>query len=462
MALFTARSLRARRLLVVVMCLASGCTPKIIPVPVVLAPKFPDVVAPILPPSLAGSPAAETYDRGWQFFQAGDLKNAEREFSTVLKVVPAFYPAETSLGDLELVRKDAKAALSHFDRALEHEKTDVPSLLGRAQALLSLNREPEALAAFEAALASDPSLADVRSRVEVLAFRVLEQQLARARQAARAGRLDEAIAAYSTVIASSPDSAVLYRELGGVERQKGDADRALEHFRKAVTLDPTDAKTIVQIAELLEGRGDAAGAEKAYSDAFAIEPTEALRAKLDTINERGAFARMPEEYRAIEQALQITRADLAALIGVRLAPLLQARRHDAVVITDVRAHWAAVWIMAVARAGVMEPFANHTFQPRTLVRRVDLAQAVGRLLARIEADDPSRARAWASARARFADLSPGHLAYPAASAAVAAGVMKIGPENLFEPSKTVSGAEAVAAITRIGTLAGPARTTGER
>ena len=61
---------------------------------------------------------------------------------------------------------------------------------------------------------------------------------------------------------------------------------------------------------------------------------------------------------------------VAALIGVRLAPLLEgSRRADAALITDVRSHWAATWILAVARAGVMEPFANHAFQPRTLVRR---------------------------------------------------------------------------------------------
>ena len=72
----------------------------------------------------------------------------------------------------------------------------------------------------------------------------------------------------------------------------------------------------------------------------------------------------------------------------------------------------------------MEPFANHAFQPRAVVRRIDLAQAVGRLLARVAAANPARAQAWESARLKFADLAAGHLAYPAASVAVAAGVMK--------------------------------------
>ena len=118
---------------------------------------------------------------------------------------------------------------------------------------------------------------------------------------------------------------------------------------------------------MLDVRGDVAGAEHAYSDALALEPSAAadLESKIEMLRERAELARLPEEYRAIEQSPQITRGDLAALIGVRLAPLLQAsRRRDAVLITDVRTHWAAIWIMSVARAGVMDPFSNHAFQPR--------------------------------------------------------------------------------------------------
>ena len=452
------RSLRGLCLLA---CVAGGCAPKTMPAPVVLAPQFPELVAPVVPPSLAGNLAVDNYDRGWRFLQAGDLKGAEYEFSAALKIEPVFYPAEASLGFIELARKDAKAALPHFDRVLEQQKTDVPTLVLRGQTLLVLNREPEALASFEAALAVDPSLADVKRRVEVMTFRVLEQQLARARQAARAGKVDDAIGAYTAAIASSPDSAVLYRELATVERQKGDVDKALEHFRKAASLDTSDARSLAQIGELLESRGDGPGAEQAYADALAIEPSEALRAKLDTVREHAELARLPEEYRAIEQSPQITRGDLAALIGVRLAPMIEGGRHP-VVITDARTHWAATWIIAVARGGVMEPFSNHTFQPRGLVHRVDLALAVSRLLTRIEAADPSRAKAWVGALSRFPDLSPGHLAYPAASAAVAAGVMATGPDSAFQPSRIVTGAEAAAAIERIAVLSGSSKARGRR
>src|SRR5207247_3144802 len=124
---------------------------------------------------------------------------------------------------------------------------------GRAEALLALGREADALAAFEAAVAADPSQTELARRVEVLKFRGVEQGLARAREAARAGRLDEALAAYTTAIASSPDSPFLYRELAAIERQKGNVDAALADFRKALALDASDARSLAQIGRILEG-----------------------------------------------------------------------------------------------------------------------------------------------------------------------------------------------------------------
>ena len=330
----------------------SACAPKIVPVPTVTTPRFPEFTPPPVPPAFANSPVADTFSRGWAYLQAGDLKTAQREFGNALAAAPAFYPAETSLGYVELAQKDPKAALPHFDRALESERNDVPALLGRGQALLALNRESDARVALEAALAADPSLVDVRRRVEALKFRGVEQNIARARQLARQGKIDDALEAYTTAIASSPESPFLYREIAALERQKSNTDAALADFRKAVALDPSDAKSLAQIGEILDGLNDVEGADKAYSDSLALEANADVEKRLDAVRERAALEKLPAEYRALEQAPQITRGDLAALIGIRLGPLLaNDRRRDGVLVTDTRNHWAASWILAVARAG---------------------------------------------------------------------------------------------------------------
>jgi tetratricopeptide (TPR) repeat protein len=183
---------------------------------VVTAPKFPDYIRPEVPEPIAADPAAPGFDRGWRFLQAGDFRNAERELSAALHLSPAFYPAEAALGYVDLARKDGKAAVEHFDRALAASGASPSALEGKGEALLLLGRDADALAAFDAAAAADPTLVDMRRRADVLRLRVAERQVASARDLARSGKFDEAVRAYQSAIASSPESAFLYRELGAV------------------------------------------------------------------------------------------------------------------------------------------------------------------------------------------------------------------------------------------------------
>lgn len=437
---------------VMVFALAAACAPKAVPVPVVTAPRFPEFMQPPVPAELAATPAAQNHERAWTFLQAGDLRTADRELETALRTNPAFYPAETAAGYVELARRDPKAALAHFDRALEQHADYVSALVGRGQALVALERESEAIHAFEAAVAADPSLTDLKTRIEVLTFRALERDLASARRAAKAGRADEAVRLYREAIEASPDSPFLYRERAIVEAGRGDDESALEDFRRAVSLDPTDATSKLRIAELLDKRGDSEAALRAYDEAIAIEPNDQASARREDLRTRMELARLPDQYRAIAGAPQITRADLAALVAVRLGPALTATSSgDAVVVTDVRGNWAEPWIMTVVRAGVMDAFENHTFQPRSSVSRAELAETVSRLLPHLASE--ASVRGWQRSTARFSDIEPGHLAYPAAAVATASGVMPRTSDGRFDPARPVTGAEVSAAVERLRAMA---------
>jgi S-layer homology domain len=124
------------------------------------------------------------------------------------------------------------------------------------------------------------------------------------------------------------------------------------------------------------------------------------------------------------------------------------------VMTDTRGSWAGPWIQSVSRAGVMDAYPNHTFQPDAIVSRGDLALAVSRALALVAEERPREAAAWKDARVQFSDLNPGHLIYPAASVAVQSGVMTAAAGSAFELTRPITGAEAVAAIRKLEELSG--------
>src|SRR5262249_16387974 len=169
-------------------CASSSTTTT--PLPNVSATAFPEFVQPAIPEAFGRYPAAVAgVNRGWRFLEAGDIGHAERAFPPSLRSSMGFFPAETALGYLELARKEPKAALPHFEKALAEDPRYVSALVGGGQAFLALGRETDALFAFQSAVAVDPSLSDVRRRVEVLQFRGLGQDLSTARPAAQARKL---------------------------------------------------------------------------------------------------------------------------------------------------------------------------------------------------------------------------------------------------------------------------------
>jgi tetratricopeptide (TPR) repeat protein len=439
--------------------LAAACAPKTAVVaPPPGPPRFPDFVFPSAPPALGSPQVAAVHELGWQWLQAGDLKAADRNFSAALRLVPGFYPAEAGLGYLALARKDTREAAAHFDRALAANAAYAPALAGRGEALLALGQRDQALASFEAAIAADPQLSPLRSRIEVLRFRGLQDDVDAARKAAEAGRLAEARTMYERTIAASPDSPFLYRELANVEKREGNLASALQHVQKAAELNPGESRNMITLGEIYEAQGDYARASEAYVAASALEPSDTLDAKIEELRERVAFAAMPDEYKQIEASPAITRAQLAALFGVRLEALVKsAPRTNSVVITDMRGHWAAPWILVVTRAGLMEVYPNHTFQPAATVRRADLAQAASKVLNLIATSNPRVAATLKSATRRFPDVPETHLSYAAAAAAVGSGVMTVGADGTFGLARPVTGSEALAAVGKLEELAGRQR-----
>ena len=212
--------------------------------------------------------------------------------------------------------------------------------------------------------------------MEVLRFRGLQDDVAAARNAADAGRLEEARQAYKRALMASPQSPFLLRELSSIERRIGDLPSALQHAQQSAQLEPTDVRTLTLLAELYEQQGDLGAAVKTYEAAAALEPSDEIHTRIEDLREKLVVAGMPLEFRQIETSPAVSRAQLAALFGVHLGDLIKrSLSQNPVVITDARASWAEPWIMEVTRVGVMEVYGNHTFQPGAVVRRSDLALA---------------------------------------------------------------------------------------
>ena len=437
---------------IVVVTLGVGCAAR---VPVVTTPAYPAFVFPSVPPAYADAPAARGHQDAWAFLQTGDLVTAEQRFGVLLAEDGAFYPAAVGLGWVDVAGGRFDDAIAHFDLALGLEATYVPGLVGRGEVLLRMDDVAGALRSFEAALDVDPSLARVDRIIGELRLRVMTERLVQARTAIKDGRLAVAEAAYRDVIAASPDSAFLYLEMARLKQRQGAVAAALVETRRAQRLNDTDARAFLLEGELLESTGELAAAADAYRRADTLDPSDVSAAALSRVRNVLRAADLPVAYREIETRAQATRGDFAALLGVQLSELLNDAAVGATtpIFTDTRNHWARQWIVEVTRAGVMRVDGRNQFEPDRPVRRGDLAEIVADALTLIAEMDPDFGRRWRDARPGLSDMSAGHLNYDSASMAVAAGVLSRFENDRFEPTRAVSGREAVAVVDRLTRLA---------
>jgi hypothetical protein len=228
-----------------------------------------------------------------------------------------------------------------------------------------------------------------------------------------------------------------------------EADRRAEAIEVLAAAQDADRNIALRIASLRFEDGDLAGAEMALKRGLrdVAEDTEGA-ALLARIRERRALLALPEALRLIGDAPRITRAELAALVVVRVEALMsKAPAGGSEVASDLSRTWARPEILRALELGLMDVYPNHTFQPSGVVRRGELAVVAARVLDLVgfgKANGPPPR-----------DMSPSHLQYNSALRVIGAGVMQSASTGAFEPWRIVSGGEAKAVVDALARLSAP-------
>ena len=398
------------------------------------------------------SDIASRHHAAWRKLVAGDARGATRDLSSIVRREPAFFPSIAALGFIDLADRQFKNAAARFSTATGIRGDYVPAWVGLVDARLGMNDDEGAIAAMERILAIDPRRTAMRSRLELVRLRQVQALIETGRATRASGRLEDSQAALDRALRVAPESGVILRELATTELARGDVDGAEVHARRAAQVDPQDPDAWMALGAALESGKQYRDAAAAVARAIAIDPRPEWQALGATLKERADAAALPAGVANLPMAASVTRAEAAAFLGVRLPDVLQrAPRRTAAVATDVRGHWAAEWILTVTRAGVMDIYANHTFQPGATLRRSDLARMASVLVTLAASGRPAELQRWQRARPAFTDLAATNVSYRAAALAVASGVMTAA-NGRFEPTRTARGVDLDAVVTRVRQL----------
>jgi tetratricopeptide (TPR) repeat protein len=274
--------------------------------------------------------------RGEAYLQRADLELAARDFGKATALDPSAIRALEDLGDVEYRRGRYARALESYESRLrlDDRSADVTFKLALARyrsgdadgalaavaqtlklndrladayylrglCLRDLGNVPDAIGAFERAVAIAPAsipareeLADAYAAVDRRANQIEQlqalaaldpgqppRQVAVARAHARAGRWDAAVLTLTSALERAPNEPTIYHALGQVwlERPREKNDRvflgkALEALQRAATAPGASSTTLLLYGRALLQSGDVDNAERALQDAARRFPVDA-------------------------------------------------------------------------------------------------------------------------------------------------------------------------------------------
>lgn len=398
----------------------------------------------------AGAPAEVSADElkslraAWSDVLTGDTAAAARRYESLLKRRPGLVPARTGLAYARLRAGRLEEAAAAFAAVLADRPDDVAALVGAGSAAFRRGDVDAAVGFYRRAQAVAPGDAVVRRRLTTLKLQATERRMGLAQAAIERGDVETAVREYQGALEAAPEVAGVRLALADLLAARGDVPGAVA----LLEADPSgDRQVGLRSAGLLMGRQEFARAAEVYRGLLTRDRgDEAARAGEKAAREGLELLSMPEEYRRIGEAPRVTRADLAALVAVRVQALQRLGPGEARVAVDISMSWAREHVARVLALGIMDVYPNHTFQPGAVVRRVDLARAAARTL---------DALGWPrSAGPAPSDMARSHLDYDAVERALGAGLMGLTPSGGFEPWRPVSGSEAIDVVEAMARLAG--------
>jgi tetratricopeptide (TPR) repeat protein len=302
----------------------------------------------------------------------GQVQEAERLYTAILQAQPKHSDANHNMGVIAVSVGKVKEALPFFKTALEANPNVGQYWLSYIDALIKLDRMPDAKAVFDQAKDKgikgdafdqlenrlsefhvsesqsqdpDPSSEQLQPISSLYTQGQLQNALSETTQmlerfpnsvvlyniagASNAGlmQFDEAIACYKKALKIKPDYAEAYNNMGVALQDKGDSEAAIKSYKQALKIKPDYAEAYNNMGNALKDKGDLEAAIESYKKALKTKPdyAEAYSNMGVVLNDKGDLEAAIESFK---KALRIKPdyADAHYNLGISL---LQTRHYEA-------------------------------------------------------------------------------------------------------------------------------------
>lgn len=203
---------------------------------------------------------SDALNKAIQYHQNGNVQEAERIYTEVLKVDPENINCLYLMGLINYQKGKLDNAVDYANKALSIRPAfDIYKTL--ADIYLDKREFDNALVALKKAVEFDPDYIEGYLNIGL----ILQAQ----------NKLDEAVEYYKKTISLNPDYYLAYDNLGAIYLDKGDLNESLTYYQKSMTLNPDNPNVYFNLANVFRGLNNHENAIEFYHKSLKLKPTDA-------------------------------------------------------------------------------------------------------------------------------------------------------------------------------------------
>ena len=397
-----------------------------------------------LPPSIVTELSLDEriiIEDAWNSLKQGNGSKARKALSKLEEQNPFYY---VGMGYAYFMLDDLALAQDFFKAAERYSPNMSIIHLGLAQIYQKKGQEDLAFAEYREVLKIEPDHSWVAAQYETLKVKKTEESLNEGRISLSAGDTENSKEAFLKALYYSPESTEAHLALADIFQTEDKLESALVHLEAASKNEPENQDVLKKYGEALFLANENKKGLDVYVNLVEKEPeNQDYRQRLEILKNRLGIFELPSQYNTIIASEAVSKEEMAALLAVTFKDILDESSKAPDIIIDIATSWASDYILKTTSLGLLDIYPNHTFRPKKIITRAEMAEILLRLIEHLGEKSYRFIQQIPPDKIQISDVLPDNYYYQPIIEIVSYDIMSLSLDQTFKPDVPISGQESI-------------------
>jgi len=387
------------------------------------------------------------YKEAWENLKKGDYKLAMENFQkSTIEDEKLF----TGYAYVFLLQKKPKLALDNFNKALKIAPDNLQANIGLGLTYELTEDYKKAFEIYSQLLLKFPENTFIKNKYDDIKKEKTEEYLSKAEEVYDSD--PDYIKFLKEALYYSPELIEVKINIADFYEKNGEENSATKYYELILNDHPDNIKILTNLGKLYEKLERIEEAVVIYKKLSEIEPDNiSFSNKINDLKVKFFDNNLPPKFKDIFFKSELTKEDLAALIGFYFSKYIDSNDIKVKIITDIEKSYARQEIIKVCALNIMNVRPDHRFSRKIIITRAHFAKVITRLIEYLrkslylislkpksdtEIIEPN-------------DISPVHKDYKLVKELLNSNIMKLDANDNFNQSSNIVPAKAISSLKRV-------------